>query len=124
MARRELMGRLFATINSPGSGVTNQTRHEWATRILGRLHDPVTTFSDLTDEEVGLLINAAEYPPPPDDEPCGEQDCIGHDPDGWCVDESGKTWPAASYQDYLRTRAVDPEPDAVIDGSWPTRTTA
>lgn len=86
--RRKMMGRLFANVG----GMTREQRHEWATQILQRPHDRVTTFSMLTDEDVHWLVDAAEHPPTDDEPPCGEDGCVSHDPDGWCAAEDGATW--------------------------------
>lgn len=84
------MRRLFALLReSPKTD-----RHAWASDVLRR---SVTTYTDLTDDEIGRLVAALEYPrddaQPYLEEPCGEPGCIGHDPaDGWCVDADGNTW--------------------------------
>lgn len=87
MARREKMGRLFAL--QAKVPITEQKRHGWATIELNRQHDPVTTYRDLTENEIDRLSAAAERiingSPEDDYVMCGAP-C----PDGWpCVVDAG-----------------------------------
>ena len=91
--RQKLMRGLFAALRDLGIG--EEDRHVWATCALGRNGEinPVTSFRELTEDDIKRLIDAAQWSTD-DDGPCGEPGCIGHDLDGWCVGEDGETWPA------------------------------
>lgn len=103
MARREKMNRLFAL--QAAAGITNAERRGWATRKLNRQHNPVTTYRDLTEDEIDRLAAAAEQivngspgdgyvmcgELGPDDLPC--VDDVSHlDLGRPCVDEFGREW--------------------------------
>lgn len=103
MARREKMNRLFAL--QAKALIAEQERHGWAMKELNRQHNPVTTYRDLTEDEIDRLSAAAEKiingsPEDsyvmcgelgPDDLPC--VDDVSHLGMGRpCVDEFGREW--------------------------------
>lgn len=95
------MGKLFACLAESTVGTERTARHEWAKTVLLK---PVDTFTELSSEELGTLINALECPPPVDYEACGElgpdgESCVldaGHWERGEeCADMLGRIWTVA-----------------------------
>ena len=100
--RNAKMKHLFALIDKLPD-VNEDNRHRWATLALHRQHNPVTTFSLLTEDEIQSLIDTLGMPEQepvdyvmcselsPDDLPCVHD--VEHLDRGWpCVDEFGREW--------------------------------
>jgi len=102
--RRIRMGCLFANLAEHGwQGVGKEVRRAWATDVLNRHDNPVRTFSELTIDEINVLIGSLTTVD--DDYVMCDAPC----PDGWpCV---------------LDSRHVDRGEDhAREDGlAWPVR---